>query len=496
VTKLITIPTGSPETVQRRADSLREDPSRAAVVPPMPPMASDRIGGIQMVLALRRNAYSAFPPRCLDEPVVELRVAGRHIVLASSPDAIRHIMITHADDYGRLALGRRVLGPIVGRGLLVSEGESWRRQRRAMAPAFTPRNVPVMAQHIIRCTEVACDRLDRSRGTPVNLLHELQILSLEIAATSLFSLEASTFGAKLRKMVSEYMDTIGRLYPTDILLPDGVPTLLRARRALFRRRWTRLIHSIIEMRAGRGRADVPRDLFDLLREAHESDQEDLLADEVSTMIVAGHETTALTLFWMCTLLAKSPQWQTAIAEEASGVDLSAEGAATSMPKLIVTRAVVEETLRLYSPAFMTGRFAKGTHEICGTRIAKGSIVLIPYWLLHRNPRWWPNSGAFDPSRFLSGAEPDRFTYLPFGVGRHVCIGAQLAMSEAILAIARLLQKFTIAMTGDRPVLPVGTLSTRPDHAPAFVLQAREAALFHPGGFPPPILPVVQPLLQI
>jgi cytochrome P450 len=139
---------------------------------------------------------------------------------------------------------------------------------------------------------------------------------------------------------------------------------------------------------------------------------------------------------------------------------------------MVTRAVVEETLRLYSPAFMTGRFAKRTHEICGARIAKGSIVLIPYWLLHRNPRWWPNSGAFDPSRFLSGAEPDRFTYLPFGVGRHVCIGAQLAMSEAILAIARLLQKFTIAMIGDRPVLPVGTLSTRPDHAPAFVLQAR------------------------
>jgi len=192
------------------------------------------------------------------------------------------------------------------------------------------------------------------------------------------------------------------------------------------------------------------------------------------MIVAGHETTALTLFWMCTLLARAPQWQTALAVEARRLDLSAEGAATSLPKLSLTRAVVEETLRLYSPAFMTGRLAKRAHEICGTRISEGSIVLIPYWLLHRNPRWWPNPGAFDPSRFLSGTEPDRFTYLPFGVGRHVCIGAQLAMSEATLAIARLLQKFAIAMTSDRPVLPVGTLSTRPDHAPAFVLQARGA----------------------
>jgi cytochrome P450 len=270
------------------------------------------------------------------------------------------------------------------------------------------------------------------------------------------------------------MVTIGRLYPTDVLLPDAVPTLLRARRALFRRRWIRLIRSIIKVRGDAVPADAPRDLFDLLREAHGSDQEDLLADEVSTMIVAGHETTALTLFWMCTLLAKAPQWQTALAAEACHLDLSVEAAATSLPKLVLTRAVVEETLRLYSPAFMTGRLAKRSHEICGADVVEGSIVLIPYWLLHRNPRWWSTPGAFDPSRFLQGTKPDPLTYLPFGVGRHVCIGAQLAMSEAILAMARLLQRFSIAVTSDRPVLPVATLSTRPDHAPTFVLQAREA----------------------
>jgi len=134
------------------------------------------------------------------------------------------------------------------------------------------------------------------------------------------------------------------------------------------------------MRTGRARADAPRDVFDLLWEAHDSDREDLLADEVSTMIVAGHETTARTLFWMCTLPAKAPQWQTALAVEARRVDLSAEGASTSLLKLMLTRAVVEETLRLYSPAFMTGRLAKRAHDICGTRIPEGSIVLIPYWL--------------------------------------------------------------------------------------------------------------------
>jgi cytochrome P450 len=436
-------------------------------------MASDRVVGIQVLAALRRNGYSAFPPRCLEEPIVKLGVGGRHLVLAASPDAIRHIMISQADNYVRLPFGRRVLGPIVGKGLLVSEGEDWRSQRRTMAPAFTPRNVAVLSRHIVRCVELACDRLERTQGGPIDLLRECQALSLEIAATSLFSLEASTFGPALRQMLSEYMTNLGRLYLTDVLLPTGVPTLLRARRAMFRRRWTRLIRSIIEMRRGVPQADAPRDLFELLSEAHGASREDLLADEVSTMIVAGHETTALTLFWMCTLLAQAPQWQTAIAQEADQLDLSADSAAESLPKLVQTRAVVEETLRLYSPAFMTGRLARRADEICNTRLSAGSIVLIPYWLLHRSPRWWSGPSAFDPSRFLSGTQPDRFTYLPFGVGRHVCIGAQLAISEATLAMALIVRKFTIAMTGERPVLPVGTLSTRPDHAPMFILRPRE-----------------------
>jgi cytochrome P450 len=423
-------------------------------------------------MGLGRNAYTAFPRRCLDEPVVRLRFAGRNLVIASSPDAIRHIMLMCAEDYVRLPLGRRVLGPIVGRGLLVSEGATWRQQRRAMAPAFTPRNIPLMARHIVRCADIACTGLERSLGAPVDLLKELQMLSLEIAATSLFSIEAATFGPKMRQLVTEYMGSVGRLYLTDVLLPESFPTLLRARRTLFRRRWTALIRSTIDLRRRADQAGTPRDLFDLLSDAHAADDQDLLADEVSTMIVAGHETTALTLFWMCALLAKAPSWQLAIAAEARDLDLSEEGAANSLPKLLVTRAVVEETLRLYSPAFMTGRLANRTHEICGVEVPERSIVILPYWLLHRHPQWWERPAVFDPSRFLNGAEPQRLTYLPFGVGRHVCIGAQLAMSEAVLAMARLVSRFNIAMPDNRPLLPVGRLSTRPDHAPRFILQAR------------------------
>ena len=442
------------------------------VTPPMPPMASNGVGGLRLLFALRRNAYQAFPARCLDEPVVPLRALGRSLVLATAPDAIRHIMITQSEDYVRLPLGRRVLGPIVGEGLLVSEGETWREQRRAMAPAFTPRNIPIMARHIIRSTESSCARLERSLGREMDLLQELQTLSLDIAANSLFSMEASSFSTSLRTILSEYMSGVGRLFPSDVLLPEVIPTPTRARRAEFRQRWTQLIRSIIEVRRKAGNPDAPRDLFDLLSAAHGAERESLLADEVSTMIVAGHETTALALFWACTLLAQAPRWQEAVANEARQCDLSADGAAESLPKLQLTRAVVEETLRLYSPAFMTGRLAQQTHEICGTRVPAGAIILLPYWMLHRSPRWWAHPTAFDPTRFLNGAEPERLTYLPFGVGRHVCIGAQLAMSEAVLATARLFRQFTFEMTSTRPVLPVGTLSTRPDHSPRFLLRSR------------------------
>jgi len=436
----------------------------------MPPMASNRIGGLQLLFAMRRNALSAFPERCIDEPVVRLRAAGRPLVLVTAPDAVGHMMITHSEDYVRLPFGRRVLGPIVGRGLLTSEGETWRQQRRAMAPAFTPRNVPIMSAHIMRCAEASCARLERAAGQPVNLLEEMQTLSLEIAATSLFSMEAATFADQVRALVSEYMGTVGRLYLTDVFLPDAIPTPMRRRRADFRRRWTNLIASIIQARRQSGTPDAPRDLFDLLSDAHGADRQDLLVDEVATMIVAGHETTALALFWMCSLLAKSPEWQAGLVEEARGHDLSASAAGKTLPKLEIARAIVQETLRMYSPGFMAGRLAKKTHEICGVTVPKGSMVLVPFWLIHRIPQWWPNPTSFDPSRFLNGAEPTRHTYLPFGVGRHVCIGAQLAMSEATLAIARIAQQFTIRMVDDRPVLPVATLTTRPDYAPRFALQ--------------------------
>lgn len=441
-----------------------------AFVPPMPPLAPDRTGGLGILLRLRRDAFSAFPARCFDEPVLRLPLLGRDLVVAASPDAIRDVLATHPERYRRVSAGDRIFGALIGRGVAASEGEDWRRQRRILAPAFTPRTVTVLARHIATCAEKACSSLEAARGEPVDLLKAMQELSLDVACTTMFSLEAATFGREMRELLLFYAGGIGRPRASDFLLPRAVPTLTTLRRARFRKRWRALVLGLIARRRAGLPPGAPRDLFDLLSDAYAGEEEDLLADEVSTMIFAGHETTGLTLFWACRLLAGAPEWSRAVRREAEGVDLSPGGAGEALTRLPVTRAVVDEALRLYPPAYMTARHAAVDHDILGVPVRRGALVLMPFSLLHRNPRLWSAAERFDPGRFLGTSRPDRFSFLPFGAGPRVCIGAQLATAEVALVLARLLRRNDLEMEDGAPVLPIGSFATRPSRTPLFRLR--------------------------
>lgn len=444
-------------------------PGRASFTPPMPPLASDRVGALGVLAGLRRNAYSAFPPRCREQAVLVLPMLGRDVVVAASPQAMRDVLATRPDLYRRISAGDRIFGALIGRGVAASEGQAWRRQRRTLAPAFTPRTVTLLAPHMAACAEAAFGPLEASRGEPVDLLGVMQDLSLAVACTSMFSLETDAFGAQLRALLLSYAGGIGRPRASDFILPSWVPTLTTFRRARFRQRWRALILAIIARRRAWRPAGAPRDLFDLLSEAYGDREEDLLADEVSTMIFAGHDTTGLTLFWACYLLANAPDWRRAIREEAQRADLSPGGAGSAVGALPHTRAVVDEALRLYPPAYMTARQAVADHDLCGVPVRRGAIVLMPFTLLHTDPRLWASPERFDPGRFLGPRKPDRHGFLPFGAGPRVCIGAQLATSEAVLVLARLLRDNDLVLDDDGPVLPVGAFATRPNRSPTFRL---------------------------
>jgi unspecific monooxygenase len=281
----------------------------------------------------------------------------------------------------------------------------------------------------------------------------------------------------MRAMLTEYAH-YARPTLLDILLPPSIVTPRDLGRRRFQRRWMALIDSIMRARLAAPATDTPRDLFDLLRAARDPDtgaafSHDELRDQVATMILAGHETTAVALFWAMTLLAAAPDAQTRVATEAATLDLSAEHATEALEHLPFTRAVVSETLRLYPPAFVIVRQAIAADRCGEIDIPRGAVVMIAPWVLHRHRRLWRDPDAFDPTRFLPDAPPPpRFTYLPFGAGPRVCVGAQFALTEATLALAALTRSFCIARADATPVLPVAIVTTQPDHAPMFRLRTR------------------------
>jgi cytochrome P450 len=224
--------------------------------------------------------------------------------------------------------------------------------------------------------------------------------------------------------------------------------------------------------------DKPRDLFDMLLTARDPEtgaafSHAQLRDQMATMIVAGHETTALTLFWSLYLLASSRSDQERVAEEVRTIDLSPDAAADALAKLPYTKAVVNEALRLYPPAFALARMAIAADRAGDVAIPRGTLVMMSPWVLHRHVRLWKDPDAFNPSRFLGEAPPaHRFAYMPFGAGPRVCIGAQLALTEAALVLARMIQRFHVTLADAVPVRPVAVIVTQPDHAAPFRLRER------------------------
>ena len=446
--------------------------------PPLfpPPLAGrDPMPAAQFAGQMRQNVLAAFSERAFEEDVISRRLFGREQLTLNCPDAIRHVLIDNADNYTRTEGTVRLLYPIVGRGLCLAEGADWRVQRRTVAPSFAPRTLPMLARQVGAVTDELVATLAAGRGE-VDLLDHMHRLAIEVAGRAMFSLEMAAFAPRMRGMLRDYGEELAKPSVLDIVLPAWLPAPADFARWRFRRRWLRLIDEIIAARQAKAAGGQLHDLLDLMASDPETGKavsRRRLADQVATMISAGHATTAVALFWALYLVASAPSVQERIAEEAASLDLGPDAAAEALGRLVYTRAVVQESLRLYPPAYGIFRVAKRADEAGGVRVPKGAIVMIAPWLLHRHRKLWTEPDRFDPSRFLPGAPPpDRFAYLPFGVGPRICIGAQFALTEATLVLARLVQAFDIRRGDSTPVVPVAAITVRPDRPPPFLLHPR------------------------
>src|SRR3954454_3480774 len=454
-----------------------------AASPPLftaPIAAGEPLRAAEFAARMRRNVLAAFSERAFEEEVLSRRLFGRVQLTLNRPDAIRHVLIDNAENYTRTSGTVRLLYPIIGRGLVLAEGEDWRVQRRTVAPAFAPRILPMLARQVGAVAGELVATLAAEKGE-VDFLEHMHRLAVEVAGRAMFSLEMAAFAPRMRAMLREYGEGLAQPSLIDIVLPAWLPAPQDFARWRVRRRWLVVIDGMIAASQENGaylprEGGTARDLLELMAADPESGRpvsRRRLADQVATMISAGHATTAVALFWALYLVASAPSVQQRIAEEAAPLDLGPDGAAEALGRLVYTRAVVQEALRLYPPAYGIFRLARRADNAAGVEVPKGAVVMIAPWLLHRHRKLWAEPDRFDPDRFLPGAAPpDRFAYLPFGAGPRVCVGAQFALTEATLVLARLVQAFEIRRDDAAPVIPVAAITVRPDRPPPFRLRRR------------------------
>ncbi len=415
--------------------------------------------------ALGRDSLGFFT-RCAREHggVVALRMVRWPALLLTRPKDIEYVLVKNHRNFIKHRFAWRQFRAIFGNGLLVSEGDFWLRQRRLMASAFSGKRLASYGHVMVRLTR---EMLHDWRFGEVRDIHaEMMALTLRIAVRSLFNSEIEEDVAAVERAVDDLTrESVSRL-KRPVLIPDWVPLPghIRYRRGL--RRIEEVVQRLIAER--RARLDGEEsDLLSTLMKAGDEDGQAMsdrqLRDEVITLLLAGHETTAVTLSWAFYLLARHPEVQERIAGEVATVLAERPGSPNDLLSLRGTESAVSEALRLYPPAWAFGREAVQDCEIGGYPIAAGTTIYLVPWVMHRDPRYFDAPDEFRPERWdgdLAQRLP-RFAYFPFGGGPRVCIGNRFAIMEAVLILATVLQRFRVELEPGRPAEPLPSITLRP-----------------------------------
>ncbi|MGJ3264980.1 MAG: cytochrome P450 [Salinarimonas sp.] len=419
----------------------------------------------------RDNPLATWTKDHFEKPVVYGKgVLGRVMVL-SEPRAIRHVLVENAQNYRKDQLTRRVLAPGLGQGLFTAEGEDWRMLRRTLAPMFSARHVASFGAPMAQAAHNLGRRLVRREGRTVDVAVETTRLTLDVLERTIFTHGLKQDPDALGRAITRLFAAIGPVDPLDVLgLPEWLPRVgrIQARPAIDF--FARVVDALIGGRRAlveSGEA-VPRDLLTLLLEARDPETGEGLDDldvraNIVTFIGAGHETTANALTWALYLVSQAPDVRARLEAEVDAVTGDGPIAAEHAGALPYTKAVVEETMRLYPPAAFMSREAIAQDRVAGIRLPAGAIVMIAPWVLHRHALLWDDPAAFDPSRFLGEARAgiDRHAYLPFGAGPRVCIGNTFALQEAMLALAEIVRVARLDLAPGTRVEPVQRVTLRP-----------------------------------
>lgn len=459
-------------TLRTFARTLRDGPAGPREAP-MPPGE----GPLGHARALRDGILEAFPRWAAEHgDAVSLRLPGVPCLAVFSAEAVRHVLQTNARNYSKRTRATEKMSLFLGKGLVTADGELWKRQRRIAAPAFHKQRIEGFAGTMVRATSDLLDRWAAARG-PVDVDRAMMVLTMRIASETLLgrdlSGEADAVGDALAFLTVNTNARITRLLDLPLSVPT--PENLRYRRA------TKVLDDLLAglLAARRKRPGEAHDLLGMLLDARDEETgegmtDTQLRDEAVTIFAAGHETTSNALSWTFLLLARHPEVAARLYQEVDAVLGGRAPTVADLPALPLCKNVLQESMRLFPPAWITDRRAEGDDEICGYRVRAGTRIFLSPWATHRHPRYWDDPEVFDPDRFTPARSEGRpaFAYFPFGGGPRVCIGNAFAMMEAQLILTMISQRFRLELTPGARVTPERGITLRPAPTLPMLLRAR------------------------
>jgi cytochrome P450 len=430
----------------------------------------------------RRNFLSVWPDECFHFEMFRMPLLMRTMYVCNSPDTVEKLFIEHHQSFERKSSQQRhALAPLLGDGLLISDGAVWKKRRRTVSPVVHASKLPSFAPVMI---ETATELVDKWRGmrapTAIDAQKAMASMAAEIIIRAVFGRRlGEEYAAETIAAFAEYQSNVAQLdLPYFFGLPDWVP---RYQPASIRRA-ARRIHDVLDRviaaaRAGRQAGETS--VLSLLLDATDPETGQPLdavglRNEAATIFLAGHETTANSLAWCWYLLSQSPVVERRLHAELDSVLGGRAPTLADMPRLVYTRAIFEETIRLYPPIPILARVAVRAEKIRRYTIAPGSLVAVVPWLLQRHRKFWEQPDSFMPERFMpeNAAKLVRHAHLPFSVGPRVCAGAAFGQAEAVLCIATLAQAVRLRLAPGAVVEPVCRLTLRPGEALPMVVEQR------------------------
>ena len=452
------------------------------------PRPSPEAGLFTRLAMAKKNLLSAWSDDDYRAPFFRFKVFRQQFVVCNSPETVRRVFLELHDNYDcKSPQMRHALEPLLGDGLFVSDGKLWKDRRKYCAAAFENELLPDYVETMVESAQELCAQWrDLSPDAEVDMLNEMARLTARIIGRSIFGDNTSDVeAARVVDGFTEYQRHVEQLEMADSI---GMPFLRWFRnpiRGLRTRYAAKRVHGVIDgiiERYQKEGHDKKFSLISLLLDGNTGvvgkDRKNTLGldaarNEAIVMFMAGHETTANSLAWAWYLLDKHPQAMAQIQKEVDSVLNGRSPTLQDVGELHFTRAVFEETLRLYPPVPLLSRQARGGDQINGFNVEKNAIVLVLPWLLHRHEELWDEPNAFKPERFLPDQpRPDKFAYIPFSMGHRVCLGKRFGLTEGIICLAILAQAFTPKLRRAHEVEIECRLTLRPKNGLPMTLQHR------------------------